>query len=127
MAIRCLIVDDNVTYTRALSIQFERDGISVVGVAPTVDDAVRLIEECRPDVALVDIRLGAENGIECAQRLMGVLVPHRPFVILISAYQDPDAVMAAAAAFAFVPKSELSVDAIDALFAQAKRSGDGSV
>jgi DNA-binding NarL/FixJ family response regulator len=54
MATSCLIVDDNVTYTAALRIQLERDGISVVGVAPTAVDALRLIVERRPDIALVD-------------------------------------------------------------------------
>jgi DNA-binding NarL/FixJ family response regulator len=123
MATSCLIVDDNATYTTALRIQFERDGISVVGVASTVDDALRLIEEHRPDVALVDIRLGTENGIECAQRLANAVAPRRPFVILISAYQHPDAVMAAAAAFAFLPKSDLSVGAVDELLTR-DRGGD---
>jgi DNA-binding NarL/FixJ family response regulator len=51
--------------------------VAVVGVAATSTEALRLEEELRPDVVLVDIRLGDESGFDLARRL-------RSPVILIS-------------------------------------------
>lgn len=46
--------------------------MTVAGVASTGAEALRLVAEQRPDVALVDIGLGAESGLELAGRLDGV-------------------------------------------------------
>src|SRR3954469_820169 len=56
--IRCLIVDDNRPFLDAARLLLEREGIAVVGVATTTAEALRLEEELRRDVVLVDIRLG---------------------------------------------------------------------
>jgi DNA-binding NarL/FixJ family response regulator len=42
--------------------------VAVVGVAATSAEALRLEQELRPDVALVDIRLGGESGFDLARR-----------------------------------------------------------
>jgi peptide/nickel transport system substrate-binding protein len=63
MALRCRIVDDNPAFLEAASSLLEREDLNVVGLASTTD-AVRAAEELRPDVALVDITLGAESGFD---------------------------------------------------------------
>ena len=45
------------------------DDIVVVGEADTWDSAVVLVERHRPDVALVDIQLSGDNGIDLARQL----------------------------------------------------------
>ena len=108
MRIRCLIVDDNQPFLDAARLLLEREGVTVVGVATTSADALRLEGELRPDVVLVDIRLGNESGFDLARRLSGV-------VILISAHAqseyDEDEIAVSRAA-GFIPKAQLSASAI---------------
>jgi DNA-binding NarL/FixJ family response regulator len=104
---RCLIVDDNEPFLTAARVLLEREGIAVAGVATTSADALRLDEELRPDVVLVDIRLGDESGFDLARRLCGT-------VILISTHARSDYAeeIAASPAVGFIPKAQLSASAI---------------
>jgi DNA-binding NarL/FixJ family response regulator len=79
----------------------------VVGVAATSVEALRLEEELRPDVVLVDIRLGGESGFDLARRL-------RSPVILISTYARCEYAeeIAASPAKGFISKTELSASAV---------------
>src|SRR5258705_12176835 len=105
--IRCLIVDDNQRFLDAARLLLEREGVPVVGVAATSAEALRLEEELRPDVVLVDIRLGDESGFDLARRLSGT-------VILISTYAQGDYAeeIAASPAAGFIPKTQLSASAV---------------
>ena len=67
--VRCLIVDDSLQFLTAARGWLEREGIAVVGVASTVDQALQLAQELHPDVVLVDIDLGGESGFELASQL----------------------------------------------------------
>jgi len=69
MPIRCLIIDDNKSFLDAARMLLEREGLIVAGVASTVDEGLRQAASLRPDVALVDISLGEESGLELARRL----------------------------------------------------------
>jgi DNA-binding NarL/FixJ family response regulator len=105
--IRCLIVDDNERFLEAARLLLEREGLTVVGTATTSAAALRLEAELRPDVALVDIRLGEESGFDLAGRL-GVTV------ILISTYEQSEYAeeIAASPAAGFIPKARLSAAAV---------------
>jgi DNA-binding NarL/FixJ family response regulator len=105
--IRCLIVDDNQPFLDAARLLLERQGVDVVGVARTSTEALRLEEELRPDVVLVDIRLGDESGFDLAPRLSST-------VILISTHAQSEYAeqIAASPAAGFIPKAELSASAI---------------
>jgi DNA-binding NarL/FixJ family response regulator len=69
MPIRRLIVDDNSSFGQEISALLEGQGIEVVGGAANGDEAIQQIAELRPDVALIDIDLGGENGLALARRL----------------------------------------------------------
>jgi CheY-like chemotaxis protein len=116
MVISCLIVDDNPRFLAAACNLLGREGVAVVGVASTGDEALKRAEELRPDVALVDIDLGGESGFDVAQRLAGLPDGAQP-VILISSYAERDfaELIASSAALGFVPKAELSASAIENL------------
>jgi DNA-binding NarL/FixJ family response regulator len=81
--------------------------VVVVGVATTSREALQLDEELRPDVALVDIRLGQESGFDLARRLRGR-------VILISTHAQSEYAeeIAASRAAGFIPKAQLSASAV---------------
>lgn len=68
--VRCVVVDDHPAIVDAVCRFLEgEDGILVVGRALDGDEALRLIEEERPDVAVIDIRMPRLGGIEIARRL----------------------------------------------------------
>lgn len=107
MNIRCLIVDDSQPFLDAARLLLEREGVDVVGIATNSTEALHLEEELRPDVVLVDIRLGDESGFELARQLSGT-------VILISTYAQNEYAeeIAASPAAGFIPKAQLSASAV---------------
>jgi CheY-like chemotaxis protein len=115
--VRCLIVDDNPEFLQVATRLLTSEGIEVVGVASSSVDAVRSWRELRPDVALVDIKLGEESGFDLVPRLVGTNGGPAHPVILISTYAERDFadLIAASPAVGFVSKSRLSGAAIRGL------------
>jgi len=67
---KVLIVDDHPIVRHGLGELIARQGdLEVVGEAADVSEALRQIETNRPDVAVIDISLGGENGIELIERI----------------------------------------------------------
>jgi DNA-binding NarL/FixJ family response regulator len=116
MTLRSLLVDDNARFLVAARELLEREGIEVVGVASTIDDAELLAGQLRPDVCLVDIDLGDESGFDLARRL-AEQTDHSPRVVLISAYPESDFtdMIADSPAIGFLPKPEISATRIRAM------------
>jgi DNA-binding NarL/FixJ family response regulator len=113
-ALGVLIVDDNWLFLDAARDRLEGEGLHVVGVAATPTEALRRVEELRPEVVLVDVMLGGESGFELARRLAAGHRDGGPAVILISTYSAADFArpIAESPATGFLPKQELSPDAI---------------
>lgn len=109
---RCLIVDDNAPFLEAATTLLEREGVTVVGVASNTEGALRQVRELHPEVVLVDIMLGSENGLDLARRLAED--DGRAAVILVSTQAEADFadLIADTPAAGFVPKLELSAAAI---------------
>ena len=63
MPLRCLIVDDNAKFLEAARFLLDHEGLVVVGVATSSAEAVSQAQALRPDLALIDIQLGEENGV----------------------------------------------------------------
>ena len=105
--IRCLIVDDNQPFLDAARLLLEREGLAVVGTATTIAQALRLEGELRPEVVLVDIRLGEESGFDLARQLSGT-------VILISTHAQGEYAeeIAASPAAGFIPEAQLSASVV---------------
>jgi DNA-binding NarL/FixJ family response regulator len=131
MPLRCVIVDDNPGLLEAATSLLEREGISVVGVTSSPEEAPSLVRELRPDVTLVDIDLGGESGFDLVARLAGAPEAERSNVILISAHSQRDFadLIATSSALGFVSKPDLSAKAIHALLEQHRencRDGDAN-
>jgi CheY-like chemotaxis protein len=111
---RCLIVDDSADFRDAASAMLERAGISVVGKASNSAEALRYCEDLHPDVALVDVELGGEDGFEVAERLERAGSADHLAVILVSTYAESDLeeMIDASPAVGFLQKFSLSPDAI---------------
>ena len=112
--LRCVIGDDSPDFLRAAARILERDGLAVVGVASTIVDALKCVDEFRPDVILVDVFLGAESGFELAARLERSELSSRSAVILTSTHELREFadMVAESPAVGFLPKLALSSDAI---------------
>ena len=108
-----LVVDDNLAFADVARGLLERQGERVLGTACTSAEAVELADELRPAVILVDLALGDECGLDLAHLLAGG-DGRAPVIILISAYSPHDIaeLMAASPVAGFLPKSDLSSDAI---------------
>jgi predicted RecB family nuclease len=52
MPLRCLLVDDNEAFLEAASLLLEREGLTVVGLASSIAEALRQARALRPDVIL---------------------------------------------------------------------------
>jgi CheY-like chemotaxis protein len=117
VTLRCLIIDDSPEFLDAARRLLQQEGIAVAGVASSVEDAVRLASELRPDVTLVDIDLGVEDGIALARRLAESDGQPAGKLILISTHAEDEFadLIQASPAMGFISKSALSADAIHLL------------
>jgi DNA-binding NarL/FixJ family response regulator len=111
-----LIVDDHPSFRSSARAVLEADGFEVVGEA---DNAVAAIDAAlllHPDVVLLDIQLPDETGFAvCAQLLR--LNGSAPQVVLVSSREacDYGELITASGARGFVPKAELSGEALSSL------------
>ncbi|NIH95239.1 response regulator [Mycolicibacterium fluoranthenivorans] len=109
--VRALIVDDSAAFRDAATTMLAHGGITVVGTATDGAGALDASRALRPDVALVDVDLGADSGFDVAEQLTDVPV------ILISTHDEQDfaEMIATSSARGFLPKFALSPDAIRGL------------
>ena len=121
MTLGCLIIDDSEKFlasaTRLLSLQ----GVSVIGGASTGDEALRLAAALRPDVTLVDVELGAEDGIEVARRLTSGSWSTMVILISLRDRNELAELIAGSGAIGFLRKDALDAQAIADLIAQRRQ------
>jgi DNA-binding NarL/FixJ family response regulator len=110
--LRCLIVDDSEAFLASASRLLAAQGVEVVGRATSGAEALQLAHKLEPDVALVDVQLGREDGLEVTRRLAAAAPVTR--VILISSYSKDEVaeLVRDSSAAGFVPKASLGADAI---------------
>jgi DNA-binding NarL/FixJ family response regulator len=127
MVLRCFIVDDSPHFLAAARRLLEREGIVVVGVASTAEEAVRRVEALQPDVVLIDVELGTESGFDLARRLKNETSLDGSRLIMISTYAEDELrdLIAAAPVAAFLPKSRLSADAVREILGGTRGSDAG--
>jgi two-component system, NarL family, nitrate/nitrite response regulator NarL len=115
---RCLLVDDNQDFLATASVLLEREGVTVVGLASSIAEALRQARALRPDLILVDIGLGDESGFDLARLLaqdgQDGQDGQGADVILISTGAEADYtdLIADSPAAGFLAKSELSARGI---------------
>ena len=120
----CLIVDDSPQFVAAATRVLADDGIRVVGIAATAEQAVAATLAYRPEIALVDVDLGAESGFDVTRRL-GELPDGGPPVVLISAESGSELaeLVDGSGALGFISKTDLSGDTIRTLVVRADSGG----
>ena len=67
--VTCVVADDHPPIVQLLAQYLEQNGIEVLGRASDGQEALARIEETRPTVALLDVRMPRLNGIEVARTI----------------------------------------------------------
>ena len=114
MDLRSVLVDDSAPFLDAASKLLEREGIAVVGVASTIDEALARVRELEPDVTIVDIHLKGESGFDLAWRLAAASDEAPTSTILTSTHAESDLadLIAVTPVLGFIAKTDLSAESI---------------
>lgn len=102
---RIVIVDDHVAFADMFQVALESvDDLECVGSAGSRDEALRVVAELAPDIVVVDLALGEDDGLEVVRQLRA----EREDVVLVVASARSDAyalaTVAVAGANGFAPK-----------------------
>jgi len=86
--IRVVLADDQVLFVEMLEFLLENSApdITVVGTANNGANAVQAVQELRPDVVLMDVRMSGMDGIEATRRIKQEL-PHTQ-VMMLTTFDD---------------------------------------
>ncbi|MGW0245912.1 response regulator [Nocardia goodfellowii] len=116
MTVRVLIVDDQQLVRAGLRMLCETAAdLEVIGEAATGGDAVRLAEQCRPDVVLMDLRMPGMDGTRATTAILAARPTTR--VIALTTFDDDDHLYPALAAGAcgFLVKDAAPADLLDGI------------
>jgi len=117
VATAVLLVDDNAGFRSRARRVLEANGFAVVAEAADGGSALEYASRHRPAVVLLDVKLPDMSGLDVAERLASE--PDPPAVVLTSTYDltDLGERVSTCGARGFVPKGELSGEAVSALLA----------
>jgi len=120
---RTLIVDDSESFLAAARDVLKRSKFEVVGDATTAAQALRLLEDLRPDLILLDIYLGGQSGLTLSKHLADHFGPGTPAVVLISTYPEEEFadLIAESPAVGFIAKQDLSPRSLASLLGGHER------
>lgn len=119
--IRVLLVDDHAIVRLGLmTLIDDQPNMEVVGEAGTAAEAVRAAEALRPDVALMDIRMPGEGGIEAARQITARFPETK--VVMLTSFADDELVVRAiqAGAVGYVLKQVGNEELLRAVAAAAR-------
>ena len=114
--IRLLLVDDQALIRGAMAALLELEGdMAVVGTGSDGSDAVRLADELRPDVCLMDIQMTGMDGIEATRALRAACPATR--VLIVTTFARPGYLRSAldAGAAGFIAKDAPAEQLADAV------------
>ena len=114
--IRVLIAEDEPTVREALGELIDGEvALRLVGAAADAEEAIRLAQEHRPDVALLDVKMPAGGGPRAAREIRATCPDTR--VVALSAYEDRSTVleMLRAGASGYLVKGTPAVEVVEAI------------
>ena len=123
MPIRVLVADDHDVVRTGLVNLLSGADIEVVAQTASGEETIRLAAEHKPDVVLLDVRLGEEDGLEILERLSDQLP--EPRVIVFSTFENPTYVARAMALGAadYLLKGCSREELLDVVSTAARREG----
>lgn len=89
--ISVVLVDDQALVRTGLRTLLERDpAISVVGEADSGRSGVRLVQQTKPDVVLMDIRMPGMDGLEAARQIVGDPALNGTRVVMLTTFDEDE-------------------------------------
>lgn len=120
---RVLIAEDEALIRLDLAEMLAEEGYVVVGEAGDGETAVRIAEETKPDLVILDIKMPIMDGIAAAERIAGSRIAP---VVILTAFSQRDLVerARAAGAMAYLVKPFQKSDLIPAIEIAMSRFGE---
>lgn len=114
--IRIFLLDDHEVVRQGVRAALDNEpDMYVVGECGNGEGALEAIRACRPDVAVIDVRLGNTSGIDVCRSVSSELPDIK--TLILTSFENDHAIVDAAAAGAngFVLKQIRSTDLVDAI------------
>ncbi|WP_399891555.1 response regulator [Streptomyces sp. BBFR51] len=114
--VRVVVVDDEQLVRMALRLVIDGEpDLTVVGEAADGNAAVAVVDEQRPDVVLMDVRMPGRDGLSATRELLGRAAP--PRVLILTTFDSDDLVLDAlrTGALGFVLKDTQPARLLDAV------------
>lgn len=119
--IKVLLVDDHEMVRIGLAaVLSTEDGLEVVGEAGGGAEGIRLAQEYKPDVVLMDLVMDGMDGIETTRRLLQIHPECK--VIVLTSYLDDEKMypVLEAGAFSYLLKTSRASEITQAIYAAAR-------
>ncbi len=116
MTVRIVLADDQPLIRNGLRVLIaDTDDLTVVGEASNGAEAIQLVQDLRPDVVVMDVRMPGMNGIEATQHI--VSAPEPPHVLVLTTFDEDEYVYGAlrAGASGFLVKDMALEDILGAI------------
>jgi len=114
LAVRVVIAEDEAIIRLDLKEILEEEGYEIVGETGRGDEAVALVKELEPDLAILDIKMPGMDGLSAAREIAG---ERRAAVLILTAFSQRDLVEQArdSGALAYVVKPFQKNDLVPAI------------
>jgi DNA-binding NarL/FixJ family response regulator len=125
--IRVVLADDHTMFRQGLKEMLSIDeGIEVVGEAENGREAVALVREQKPDVAILDVEMPVMGAAEAMERMQ--MLPTPPKVLIVTMHDNPRLVreLLARGASGYLLKSASLEELVAAVRAAAVRGSSGA-
>lgn len=115
MRVRIILADDHALVRQGLRALLEREGFIVLGEASNGQEALRLVQDLDPDIAVMDISMPLFNGLDAALELSRVSPKTR--VVLLTHHDEQQYVTEALRCNVkgYVLKSQVAKDLVRAI------------
>ncbi|MFM8377783.1 MAG: response regulator [Planctomycetia bacterium] len=122
MPIRLLIVDDHEMVRRGIAQMVASADVQVVGEAANGETAVAAARRHKPDVVLLDVRMGGKDGLDAIKRIRSAAPSAR--VVMLSAFDTSTYVARAVSAGAhdYLLKTVTRKELLEAIGSAAKNA-----
>jgi DNA-binding NarL/FixJ family response regulator len=122
MALRLLLADDHVIFRQGVKVLLERERFEIVGEASDGREAVKLCEQHRPDIAILDYAIPMLNGVDAARAILKAC-PKTKAILLTMLTEDHYITEAMSAGFKACVLKSHAVDELVRAIREVARGG----